>query len=64
MPSECRWGILGAANIARKNWKAMRLAGNSRLVAVASRDVARAKTFIEECQADVSFPIVPEAYPL
>ncbi len=62
MPSECRWGILGAANIARKNWKAMRLAGNSRLVAVASRDVARAKTFIEECQADVSFPIVPEAY--
>jgi predicted dehydrogenase len=61
MPSECRWGILGAANIARKNWKAMRLAGNTRLVAVASRDVARAKTFIEECQADVSFPTVPVA---
>jgi predicted dehydrogenase len=61
MPSECRWGILGAANIARKNWKAMRLAGNSKLVAVASRDVARAKTFIEECQADVSFPTIPIA---
>jgi len=61
MPFECRWGILGAANIARKNWKAMRLAGNSRLVAVASRDVARAKSFIDECQADVYFPTAPVA---
>ena len=31
----CRWGILGAANIARKNWKAIRLAGNATLTAVA-----------------------------
>jgi predicted dehydrogenase len=61
MPSECRWGILGSANIARKNWKAMRLAGNSRLVAVASRDVSRAQKFIDECQADVPFPIAPVA---
>lgn len=61
MPAECRWGILGAANIARKNWKAMRMAGNSRLVAVASREVSRAKTFIDECQADVPFPAVPAA---
>ena len=36
----CRWGILGTANIARKNWKAIRLAGNAALVAVASRDAA------------------------
>lgn len=61
MPSQCRWGILGSANIARKNWKAIRLAGNSTLTAVASRDVARAKAFIEECQADVAFPTKPVA---
>ena len=61
MPSLCRWGILGSANIARKNWKAIRKAGNSTLTAVASRDVARAKKFIDECQSDVSFPAVPVA---
>ncbi len=61
MPAVCRWGILGAANIARKNWKAIRLAGNASLAAVASRDTARAKAFIDECQADVSFPTPPAA---
>jgi predicted dehydrogenase len=61
MPSVCRWGILGTANIARKNWKAMRLAGNSVLTAVASRDVAKAGAFIAECQADVAFPAPPAA---
>ena len=35
-----RWGIIGTANIARKNWKAIRNSGNSTLVAVASRDRA------------------------
>ena len=54
----CRWGILGTANIARKNWKAIRNAGNSALVAVASRDPERARQFIEECQADV--PLTPK----
>src|SRR5437868_15360924 len=53
----CRWGILGTAGIARKNWLAIRNAGNSALVAVASRDVERARRFIEECQADV--PLTP-----
>jgi predicted dehydrogenase len=58
MPSPlCRWGILGTANIARKNWQAIRYAGNSTLTAVASRDVARARTFIDECQA--AAPIAP-----
>jgi predicted dehydrogenase len=61
MSSICRWGILGAADIARKNWKAMRLAGNSTITAVASRDVARAQVFIDDCQADVSFPTAPRA---
>jgi predicted dehydrogenase len=53
----CRWGILGTARIARKNWLAIRNAGNSALVAVASRQPERARQFIEECQADV--PLTP-----
>ena len=51
----CRWGILGTANIARKNWKAIRLSGNAVLTAVASRDAARANQFITECQAETPF---------
>jgi predicted dehydrogenase len=54
----CRWGILGTARIARKNWKAIRNAGNSTLVAVASRDPQRARQFIEQCQADA--PLTPQ----
>jgi predicted dehydrogenase len=50
---------LGTANIARKNWQAIRNAGNATLIAVASRDRARAGRFIAECQADVPFPTVP-----
>ncbi len=57
----CRWGILGAAFIARKNWQAIRDAGNATLVAVASRDVARAAAFIAECQASAPYETVPEA---
>lgn len=59
MPSQCRWGILGTANIARKNWKAIRNAGNATLTAVASRDAARAQRFIDECQGDVPFSKAP-----
>lgn len=59
MPSVCRWGILGSADIARKNWKAIRASGNATLVAVASRSVARAKQYIDECQSDVPFAIPP-----
>lgn len=57
----CRWGILGTARIARKNWKAIRNAGNSTLIAVASRDPERARQFIEECQVDV--PLMPKPAP-
>ena len=46
-----RWGILSTANIARKNWKAIRNSGNGTVVAVASRSLARAQQFIDECQA-------------
>jgi predicted dehydrogenase len=57
----CRWGILGAAFIARKNWQAIRDAGNATLVAVASRDLARAQAFIAECQSSAPHPVLPEA---
>ncbi|TWU34981.1 Gfo/Idh/MocA family protein [Novipirellula artificiosorum] len=48
----CRWGFLGTAAIARKNWKAIQLSGNGRVAAVASRSIDRANTFIEECSAE------------
>jgi predicted dehydrogenase len=57
----CRWGILGAANIARKNWQAIRDAGNASLVAVASRDLGRAQAFVGECQVDAPHPHQPLA---
>ncbi|TWU05529.1 Gfo/Idh/MocA family protein [Stieleria varia] len=46
---QCRWGFFGTAAIARKNWKAIRLSGNGRVAAVASRTADRAQTFIDEC---------------
>ncbi len=58
----CRWGILGTANIAQKNWQAIRLAGNATLAAVASRSLGRAQKFIEECQGHVPFPTVPRGH--
>jgi predicted dehydrogenase len=60
-PSRCRWGILGTANIARKNYKAIGNSGNSDLAAVASRDRSRAEQFIRECQADVPLTPAPAA---
>lgn len=56
----CRWGVLGTATIARKNWRAIRNAGNATLGAVASRDTARAKEFIAGCQSQVPFDPAPE----
>lgn len=46
-----RWGILGSANIARKNWQAIRNSGNAVVTAVGSRSVERARSFIDDCQA-------------
>ena len=57
----CRWGILGAANIARKNWKAIRLAENATLTAVASREPARAKEWLDANQSECPFPTAPTA---
>jgi predicted dehydrogenase len=56
-----RWGILGTANIARKNWKAIQLTGNSTVTAVASRDLERSRGFIAECQAQAPMENRPEA---
>lgn len=47
-----RWGILGAANIARKNWQAIYNSGNGVVTSVASRDLSRAQQFIADCQID------------
>ncbi|MDI1312565.1 Gfo/Idh/MocA family oxidoreductase [Prosthecobacter sp.] len=57
----CRWGILGAAFIARKNWQAIRDADNATLIAVASRDLSRAQAFIDECQSSAPHETVPDA---
>lgn len=51
--TNCTWGILGTAFIARKNWQAIRDAGNAKLIAVASRDLAKAQAFVNECQTQV-----------
>src|SRR5688572_2663790 len=57
----CRWGILGSAGIARKNWRAIYNAGNSIVAAVASRSPASAERFIRECQGEVPFDVAPRA---
>ncbi|TWU59868.1 1,5-anhydro-D-fructose reductase [Rubripirellula tenax] len=51
--SVCRWGFLGTAAISRKVWKAIRVSGNGRVVAVASRSAARAQEYIDQCSAEV-----------
>jgi predicted dehydrogenase len=57
----CRWGILGTANIARKNWQAIRRASNCTLTAVASRDLDRSRRYIGQCQQCVPFDPSPRA---
>ncbi len=56
-----RWGILGTAQIARKNWKAIQQTGNSVIAAVASRNIQRSRRFIAECQAEAPFAPAPRA---
>lgn len=57
-----RWGILGCASIARKNWKAIWNSGNGCITAVASRGLERSRRFITECQAQAPFATVPSAF--
>jgi predicted dehydrogenase len=60
-PRVCRWGILGTAGIARKNWQAIALAGNATVTAVASRRLERSRQFVAECQAARPLPSAPAA---
>jgi predicted dehydrogenase len=57
----CRWGIMSTAGIARKNWQAIRNTDNATIVAVASRDAAKAKAFVDECQTQIPFDAKPDA---
>lgn len=56
-----RWGILSTANIARKNWRAIRLSGNGVVRAVASRSLDGSRGFIDGMQAEAPFADAPEA---
>ncbi|MBX3422511.1 MAG: Gfo/Idh/MocA family oxidoreductase [Pirellulaceae bacterium] len=58
----CRFGILSTAGIGRKNWKAMRLASNSRVAAVASRSQQAAQQFIDQCSSEVPQTSPPQAF--
>ena len=59
--NKLRWGILSAAGIARKNWQSIHNSGNGVVAAVASRDAARSRQFIEECQQKDPFTPAPVA---
>jgi predicted dehydrogenase len=57
---QVRWGILGTANIAKKNWKAIRLSGNGRVAAVASRSLSSGSSFVDQCQQECPFETRPD----
>ncbi len=57
-----RIGILSAANIARTNWTAIARSKNCVVAAVASRDLARTRKFISECQRQTPLGYKPEAF--
>lgn len=59
--TQIRWGILSTAQIARKNWRAIRNSGNGIVAAVASRDPGRSQAFIDECQLESPFESAPKA---
>ncbi len=61
MSQICRWGFVSAANIARKNWLAVKNSGNGQVVAVASRQPEKALAFINECQSTQPFSEPPVA---
>src|SRR5271154_3608018 len=57
-----RIGFLSTAGIGRKNWKAIFNSGNCVVSAVASRDVAKSRQFIDECQREFAFESPPLAF--
>jgi predicted dehydrogenase len=58
---QLRIGFLSTAGIGKKNWKAVLNSGNCVVSAVASRDVAKSREFIRECQNENAFDIIPDA---
>jgi len=56
-----RIGFLSTAGIGKKNWKAILNSGNCIVSAVASREVAKSRNFIRECQDENSFDLIPDA---
>jgi predicted dehydrogenase len=56
------WGILGTADIARKNWLGILKSGNGVVAGVASRNPERARNFIEQCQTVAPMPEKPHAF--
>lgn len=54
---EVRIGIIGCANIARKNIRAMKLSRNCKLIAIASRSFKRALLFAQENDLDDSVKV-------
>jgi predicted dehydrogenase len=56
-----RIGFLSTAGIGRKNWKAIFHSGNAVVSAVASRDAAKSRQFIDECQREFRFETPPLA---
>jgi predicted dehydrogenase len=59
--NKLRWGILSTAGIAKQNWRAIRDSGHSVVTAVASRDAARSRKFIEDCQREAPADANPAA---
>ena len=59
--NKLRWGILSTAQIARKNWLAIRNSGNGIVVAVASRREERAREFVDQCQRNAPMEFAPRA---
>jgi predicted dehydrogenase len=57
-----RWGIIGAADIAKQNWRAIYDSGNSVVTAVASRSMQHCEQFIAACQMKNKFDVLPKAY--
>ena len=46
------WGIIGTANIAKKNSRSILQAKNCALVGVASRSIDKARSFVQENNLD------------
>lgn len=56
------WGILGTADIARKNWLGILNSRNGVVAGVASRNPERARNFVEQCQTVAPMPHKPRAF--